>query len=169
MKKCISVFLLLVFLLSAVQASSFADEPRNASTSWLMKELDSRGIAYTVSQAEGSSKIDLLVFSVSGKTIPQIVFTCHVGSGIIKCTVEDFAHVSADNRVSCLIDLNSMNLNFDTTRFYTTEASDGDYLVSASYTAVIDDEASALAALDLILMFMRGNVESAYVNLSDLM
>ena len=169
MKKCISVFLLLVFILSVVHVSSFADEPRNASTSWLMKELDSRGIACTVSQAEGSSSIDLLVFSVSGETIPEIEYTCHVGSGIIKCTVEGFTGISADQKIDALIDLNSMNLNFDTTRFYTTEASDGDYLVNASYTAVIDDEASALAALDLILLFMRSNVESAYVTLSDLM
>jgi len=168
MKKPISIFLLIILILSTVLTPSFADEPRNATTSCIMQELDSRGIAYTVSQAENAPNIDQLVFSLGGASLPEITHTCQVGSGILKCTVEGFARISVDKKADCLIKLNGMNLNYDATRFYTTEADNGDYLVNASYTAVINDDESTRKALTFILIFMDGNVEGAYNDLLDM-
>jgi len=168
MKKPISIFLLIILILSTILTSSFADEPRNATTSCIMQELDSQGIAYTVSQTEEAPNIDQLVFSLGGVSLPEITHTCQVGSDILKCTVEGFARISGDKKVDCLIELNSMNLNYDATCFYTTETDNGDYLVNASYTAVVNDDESTRKALTFILIFMDGNVENAYNDLLDM-
>ena len=166
MKKSISIFLLIILILSTAITPSFADEPRNATTACILQELDSQGISYTVTHSEDTPNIDQLVFSKSGSMLPEITYTCQVGSSILKCTIEGFARISGDKITDGLITLNAINLNFDVTRFYATKTDNGDYLVSASYTAVIDDDESTRKALKLILLFMR-NVEDAYYHLTN--